>query len=359
MQNRIRRFMPAAVVLLLSVLPMGCGSNEDYSEACELYEAGNHREAEQYFVKALEAEEITADMYVGHAYNLLQLKNYAGAESEFLRALEYAEGNSEAFGGDADAQFNIKRGLAAAYIEQEKNAEAAELYVELAELETSQAGRLEYKARAALLNWKLMSEGSRVMTPEQRAADCRKLIGLLDEVIAHDAGNSTLYSMRAKLYYDLGDYDSWESDLLQVTKLKEYAFEEYMQIYASLAERRETERMLELADEMLGYIRAHSMYVEDYTDIIAIMFDAADRAAYFENSFGTDYFLDAAEGLVTTAVGMDDSDGKLRKYEIIIAERRGKLELAQKLLGVYLNHFPDDKAAVKEKKYLENRIGVK
>lgn len=68
--------------------------------------------------------------------------------------------------------------------------------------------------------------------------------------------------------------------------------------------------------------------------------------------------LSMAEEYVSQAYKYDDVTVRdLEKYSIIIAERRGKADVAYKLLDVFVMHFPDEESAVTEQAFLMNRMG--
>ncbi len=72
-----------------------------------------------------------------------------------------------------------------------------------------------------------------------------------------------------------------------------------------------------------------------------------------------DSYLDKAEEYVGLAKRYDDSlEKNLLRLEVIIAERRGKAEVAVKLLDVFLTHFPDDASAALEQSFLKERMKV-
>lgn len=69
-------------------------------------------------------------------------------------------------------------------------------------------------------------------------------------------------------------------------------------------------------------------------------------------------YLDRAEDYLSRADRYEDGVKRnLEKYGIIIAERRGKTDVAYKLLDVFLAHYPDDEGAANEQLFLLNRMG--
>ena len=150
-----------------------------------------------------------------------------------------------------------------------------------------------------------------------------------------------------------GNGDLLENELRTIISLKPYAGDEYLELYSMYINGGERGKRLALADEILAYMKGHASYVSDYRQVIAVAFDAANMAV--EKS--EDYFV-IAEEWIAMAENAGFSEEDILKYKVIIAERRGKMELAYKLLGVYLNHCPDDRYAQKELDYLENRLNL-
>ena len=120
----------------------------------------------------------------------------------------------------------------------------------------------------------------------------------------------------------------------------------------------EKEGRLQLADEIIGYMTGHSSYVSDYRQVLTVVFDAADVASYTERTRSSEDYFTIAEDFIARANESQITENEALKYTVIIAERRGKMEVAYNLLGVYLNHCPDDEYALKEMDYLGNRLGL-
>ena len=117
--------------------------------------------------------------------------------------------------------------------------------------------------------------------------------------------------------------------------------------------------VLTLIDEMVIYISGHSAYIDNYGTILPMILKAAEYADRVEDwEHDNKYYFDLADQYISAAQDKNVSDNEVLRYQIIIAEKKGKMELAYKLLGVYLEHCPEDRMAYKEQKYLENRIGV-
>ena len=175
---------------------------------------------------------------------------------------------------------------------------------------------------------------------------------------AADAALAEAGVIRADIYRDKGDKENLKKELRKLISIKTFADGEYYELYSLSKAAGEKEERLKLADEIIGYMTGHSSYVSDFTGLIAVIFDAADVASYTEWTKKSEDYFSAADELISKAEGAGISENEALKYKVIIAERRGKTEVAYQLLGVYLNHCPDDEYALKEMDYLGNRLGL-
>ncbi len=302
------------ILLLLFLLAFclfaaGCTKEEktDADIACELYREGKYPEAEQYFIKAVEAAPDVKALQLGHAYNLLLMNRNDKALAEF-------ESVKDAF-DDADTATAIRGVLLDLYTQKDDWEKAADICEELSKLAENSDKRENFELEAG--EW------------------------------------------RVKLYRKNADYDALEKELRNLIAVKTYACDEYYELYALSMSKGQKQERLALADEIAAYTTGHSSYVKDYKPVLAVLFDAADVAEYTEWSRKPDDYFALAEDFIAVAEESSLSENDLLKYKVIIAERRGKLELAYNLLGVYLNHCPEDTKAVKEMDYLGNRLGLK
>lgn len=83
--KKVLRVFP--VVLLLMVLLTGCGKNP-YKEGMEQLEAGQYKEAEASFEKAVEKEKNLADSCRGLGISRFEQKDYEGAKKAFDQAVK-------------------------------------------------------------------------------------------------------------------------------------------------------------------------------------------------------------------------------------------------------------------------------
>ena len=296
-------------IMLLSIfcaLLSGCERQEAtaFEIAAQSYADGNYAAAEVYFVEALESEEASDVVRLGHGYNLAALGENTEAIDELLKV-------QDSF-ADSETGIAIRRLLLELYLEECNYAGAARVCSELGSMCESRTEREEYELQAAVI-----------------CADMYRTEGLTGAL---------------------------EEELKNIINLKVYAGDEYLELYEMYIAADLRQQRLKLADEIAVYMTGHSAYIEDFTMVIGVMFDAAEVAGYTEWDYDTDHYFTQAEKFISLAEEAGLSSTDLIRYKIIIAERRGKLELAEELLGVYLNHYPEDEDARKEYLFLADRL---
>lgn len=295
--------------VLLSVFCMlltACTSGDDpYALAAEAYAKGDYAAAEPYFIAAVEGGDNRTEVTVAHAYNLMQLEKYADAIGEFLSVQSKIS--------SSDDLKKIKKTMLTAYLAENNAAGAARVCDEMARDCTDTKEATEYLISAA--------------------------------------------KIRADMYESRNETEQLAGELRKLIELKEYAGEEYIKLYYIETRDSDPKKRLETADDLIMYVTGRSAFITDYVPVINLLFDAADAAGYIEYEHDREYYYTKAEEFMETASGSGTDEDIILKFKIALAERRGKTELAYKLLGVYLNHCPEDEMAVKEKEYLENRLG--
>ncbi len=303
-----RIFMTVIMLSVFCTLFSGCSSAERsaYSMAVKLYGEGRFTEAEPYFVAALDGGAGDDTVRLGHAYNMIELGDTANALDELI-ALQ------DSF-TDPNVTAAVRRTILDIYIAEDNKAGAARVCDELAGRLTDPAAAESFRTQAALI----------------RADICRRD----------------------------GDAQGLKKQLKNLIDIKTFAADEYFELYSMSAAAGEKESRLQLADEIIGYMTGHSSYVSDYRRILTVVFDAADVASYTEWTRSSEDYFTIAEEFIAKADEAQITENEALKYKVIIAERRGKMEVAYNLLGVYLNHCPDDKYALKEMDYLGNRLGL-
>ena len=299
------------LILMLSVfctLFSGCSSAERsaYSMAVKLYGEGNYSEAEPYFVAALDGGAGDDTVRLGHAYNMIELGDTANALDELIAVQDRFS--------DENVTVSIRRTILDLYLAGDNKAGAARVCDELAGKITDPDSAESFRVQAALI----------------RADICRSS----------------------------GDVQGLKKELRNLIDIKTFAADEYFELYSMSAAAGEKEGRLQLADEIIGYMTGHSSYVSDYRQVLTVVFDAADVASYTEWTRSSEDYFTIAEDFIAKGDGVQISENEALKYKVIIAERRGKMEVAYNLLGVYLNHCPDDEYALKEMDYLGNRLGL-
>lgn len=291
------------LLLVFCALLTGCaGSGKSSAQvAAQLFREARYAEAEEQFLMALESGDASDSVRLGHAYNLVAMGKIQNALDEFLTVQDSFE--------DEALTLSIRRTMLDLYLDMDNRPGAARVCTELARLISNREQADEYTLEAA--------------------------------------------QIKADMYREEGNGDLLENELRTIISLKPYAGDEYLELYSMYINGGERGKRLALADEILAYMKGHASYVSDYRQVIAVAFDAANMAV--EKS--EDYFV-IAEEWIAMAENAGFSEEDILKYKVIIAERRGKMELAYKLLGVYLNHCPDDRYAQKELDYLENRLNL-
>lgn len=285
----------------------GCVAEEaPFAAAVRLFGEGKYTEAELFYITASESEPDNATIRLGHAYNLIELGKANNALDELISV-------QDGF-ADENIRISIRKTIIDLYLAQDNMPGAARVYEELSRITTDPLLEDGYLAQAALI--------------------------------------------RADIYREKGDIEKLKKELRELITVKTFADSEYYELYSlSMAAGEKAER-LALADEIVGYMNGHSSYISDYSGLLSVIFDAAQVASYTEwTKKSEDYFL-TAEDLIAKAEGAGITENQALRYKVIIAERRGKTEVAYKLLGVYLNHCPDDEYALKEMDYLGNRLGL-
>ena len=295
------------MLLLLCCILTGCAQEEDpYTKAVGFFKAGDYSAAEPYFITAIETGDNRMQVRLGHAYNLLQLEEYPDAISELIE--------TERLISDNETLAAVKETMLDAYLTEENYAGAARVCEELSKIVKDEKKQTEYLIQAA--------------------------------------------TIRSDLYLARGDISQYEDELRKLIELKDYAADEYVELYRLACGDDNYTKRLKVADDFTMYVTGRTAYVEDFTPFLSILFDASNVAKYADYEHDREYYFSKIEEFMTLAEDRGAGEEQLLKLKIVLAEHRGKMELAYKLLGVYLNHCPEDALAVKEKEYLENRIGL-
>ena len=297
------------IMLLLVFCPFlsGCEAEESpYAAAVRLYGEEKYTEAEPLFITALDSDPNNATLKLGHAYNLIELDKINNALDELIAV-------QDSF-ADESIKLSLRKTIVDLYLTQNNLAGAARVYEELAGITADPSAQDSYLALAS--------------------------------------------TIRADIYREKGDEANLKKELRKLITVKTFADKEYYELYSLALASGERAERLALADEIIAYMTGHSSYISEYSGFLSVIFDAADVASYTEwTKKSEDYFL-TAEDIIAKAEGAGITENQALKYKVIIAERRGKTEVAYKLLGVYLNHCPDDEYALKEMDYLGNRLGL-
>ncbi|MBP5158997.1 MAG: hypothetical protein ILP10_01710 [Lachnospiraceae bacterium] len=174
------------------------------------------------------------------------------------------------------------------------------------------------------------------------------------------------FFLLASSSYRLGDYraaiDNYRemklltSDPAVRDNIDQCVLRSFTELFANEAENGSTE-LASVYDEFASYTKecdkalCGAVY-EFMAGMSIYMYDSLPEGRNREDSY-----LDRAEEYVGLAKRYEDSlEKNLLRYDVIIAERRGKTEVAYKLLDVFLTHFPDDESASLERSFLEDRM---
>lgn len=370
MGHRIQGILCLVFTCLVACFCTGCGAEDPLDKAAELYAAGDYVNAETYFLDALRAEQRTVTVYSGYGFNELKRKDFDGAASIFKLLINAENGNPTMYQEEPKLRFDIRRGLYESYVELGETENALGIMNELIEINEDESKNSFYRAEAANTEWKLLNERIEAGTVTEEDYSTAYLLAKN----SLEAGNRNIQTleMMAALNDHFMRWDEWEENLREIIGMKTFASNEYYAIYSSYCNEKSGKEVLSLTDEIIVYMDAHSDYIESYDDLLAMTMNSAEIASYVvtdeekkkaekEKTVIHDdlYYFDLAEKYLETASFKGLSENQKLKYRIVIAERKGKMEVAYKLLGVYLEHCPDDEKAVKEKAYLEHRLGVK
>lgn len=295
------------LLLVFCALLAGCAKeNSDARSAERLYKQGKYSEAEPFFNQALADSPGDKNLHLAHAYNLIALGERSGALDELV-------GVQDSF-TEEKIKLAIREAMLDIHMADGNYVGAARICSELSDMVKDRAKADEYNLKAAII--------------------------------------------RADIYREQDSRDKLKDELRNIIALENYAGDAYYELYAMSIEEDEREERLKLADEIAGYMTGHNTYITDYCPIVSVMFDAAKVAGFTEWSRTPDDYFNLAEEFISRAEDAGLSADELLKYKIIIAERQGRMESAYRLLGVYLNHCPSDREAVKEHDYLEARLGL-
>lgn len=332
---------------------------DSLQSAAKFFKEGDYIGAESSFLAAIRENAASAPAWTGYGFTLLKKGDNEGARAVFKRMIDLESKVADFYGSEAETAEAIRKGLYETYITEGDYRSAVDVLRELGDTASDKTKSAEYKAEAAALAWKYFNPDNKdsVIT-ELGGIDIKELVAVISESI--DAGNNNIkaYRMRANLYYLMKDWDNWEADEKRIIGLKDYAFDEYCSMYEVALKYKDGASTLALIDEIVTYMKGHQAYIDSYDSVIGMMLKAAELAEYNEYEFKPEHYFDLAEEYIKAAENKNLSDSQVLKYSVIIAEKKGKLETAYKLLGVYLEHCPDDRMAIKEKKYLKNRVGI-
>jgi len=180
--------------------------------------------------------------------------------------------------------------------------------------------------------------------------------------LARDTYEKEKYMLKSaeiyvELYKDNLKYEgAYRKALSDIISLSVYAGDEYVELVNSYRAGGDYKGMLAAADNMIIYMRGRSAHIDDFPAVIGAILDAAEVAGYDEYEKTPQDYYAAAQEFITLAGDKGLTYEQKLRYRIVIAERMHQIDVAIRLLGVYLNHRKDDAKAVKEKEFLESRF---
>lgn len=302
-----------SLLLFFALFLSGCTANGTFGKAAELYEAGDYKAAEEQFELAIEQDPDNEELRVGHGFNLAMLGRSAEAIDELFPIYDSRELSGVSSDKDIEFVYDVGDVLIDLYMEEGNSVNAA--YI---------SDRLIDYARST------------------------------DEKEKYELKSARAY---AELYKDNILYeDAYRKALSVIIDLSVYAGEEYEELVNSYRTGGDYKGMLAAADNMIIYMRGRSAHIDNFPSAIGVILDAAEAAGYVEwDKTPQDYYA-AAQEFITLAGDKGLTYEQKLRYKIVIAERMRQKDVAIRLLGVYLNHCEDDRKAIKEKLFLENRF---
>ena len=350
------------LILIFGILVLSaCTSENIYlNDAADFFKEGKYREAETSFLKAIRNGEKSITVFAGYAFNQLKSGDIKGAKALFELMINQNNTYGNYFDAEPETGEAVRRGLLKIYLDENDYEKAVVMLKELGDTIKDKTQSAEFKADAVALAWRMsnLDEEQSGTKSKEPLYDTDELIKMITESIEAGNEDTKSYRMRADLYWTKQEWDLWEADERKIIGLKDYAMDEYNCIYGMRLEEKSPAEVLELVDEVVVYLNGRSSYIDDYSEILPMVLKAAELSTRIEWKNDSNYYFDLAEKYIKAAEDKNASDNEILKFKIIVAEKKGKMELAYKLLGVYLEHCPDDRMAYKEQKYLENRIGV-
>ncbi len=302
-----------SLLLFFALILTGCTREGTFDKAAQLYHEGNYKEAKKHFEQAIEEEPDDVDLRVGYGFCLAML----GKSREAVDVLypiydcKLLEGLSNE--SDVNFLYDIGDALADLYMETGNPVNAGYISDELISLARNTDEKEKYMLKSA--------------------------------------------KIYVELYKDNFQYeDAYRRALSEIIDLSIYAGDEYVALVNSYRTGGDYKGMLAAADNMIIYMRGRSAHIDNFPSAISTILDAAEVAGYADVGRTPEEYYSAAQEFISLAGDKGLTYEQKLRYRIVIAERMHQNDVAIRLLGVYLNHRPDDQKAIKEKAFLENRF---
>ena len=308
--------VPIGLLLMLALFVIslsGCTGTDVFDEAARLYDSGNYGEAEPLFLQAIEKYPDNVNVHIGHGYNLAVLGKTREAIDELGPIFDSTILSGISSDNDVEIVFNLGNILIDLYSESGSPVNAGYVADQLVYLSRSADEKEDYRLRSAKIH--------------------------------------------AELYKDNANYEEpYRKALSDIIDLSVYAGNEYVALVNSYRTSGDYRGMLAAADNMIIYMRGRSAHIDNFPAAICAILDAAEVASYAETDKTPEDYYEAAQEFITLAGDKGLTYEQKLRYRVVIAERMRQTDVAIRLLGVYLNHVKDDKTAIKEKQFLEDRF---
>ncbi len=302
-----------SLLLFFALILTGCTREGTFDQAARLYRDGDYKEAEKQFEQAIEEDPDNVDLRVGYGFDLAMLGKAEDAADVLYPLFEsklYDGINNEA---DIDFLFDLGDALVDILKDSKDPVRAGYVSDELVNLSRTTEEKEKYRLKSA--------------------------------------------EIYADIYKDNPEFEgAYRNALSTVIDLSVYAGDEYVALVNSYRTGGDYKGMLAAADNMIIYMRGRSSHIDNFPSAISTILDAAEAAGYGDFGRKPEEYYDAAQEFIGLAGDKGLTFEQKLRYRIVIAERMRQTDVAIRLLGVYLNHKPDDLKAIKEKAFLENRF---
>ncbi|MDD5936261.1 MAG: tetratricopeptide repeat protein [Clostridiales bacterium] len=383
------KILPLTLCVAMSI--SGCGlssANQNYSKALAAYNKNDFTKAQDYFIKAIEANADKAEYHIDYGFTLLAMKEYDKAREQFRIVIldknipMVSENNKKAY-----------RGIGISYLCDENYEMAIQNFdaaLEIKELDSLNTDIMYYKASAF-----------------EKSGDNESAIKIYTSILESNPKDDQIYSARANQYRISKDYENCIADYDKAITLNPNEFDYYVGKFAALKENNknaeatavlEQAAALKISNEDDKYELAKVHFYQGNYELAMNELTQSIEAGYTEgyyfigeiNLMNRDYqtaldnfnrYLEDNNGasamlynqMLTCYLQLKDYDqakkylAKAKKYsdpgvktqllknEIIYLEHMGQFEEALDLMEKYMKACPEDTDAQKDFYFLKTR----